>query len=138
MKARNPGTYSTCIKPARRCSHRKTSYTFFRRFNNNSSLRKVAEAVAGAAGVDFWRVEEPTLAYIVGLLALQVVAREVFKRFGPFKEDAAIFAHQARGRGRWWCDVLTRSLRNAWLFVSRYTMRKSTFFLAQFWLHVVL
>lgn len=59
--------------------------------------RKVAEAVVGAAGVDFWRLEEPTLWYIVGLLALQVLAREVFKRYGPFKVDAALFAHQVGG-----------------------------------------
>ncbi len=47
-------------------------------------------------GVDFWRLEEPTLSYIVGLLALQVVAREVFKRYGPFKDDAALFVHQVK------------------------------------------
>lgn len=52
--------------------------------------------MVGAAGVDFWRLEEPTLWYIVGLLAVQVVGREVFKRYGPFKDDAALFAHQAR------------------------------------------
>lgn len=63
---------------------------------NNPTSRKVAEAVVGAVGVDFWRLEEPTLWYIVGLLALQVVAREVFKRYGPFKDDAALFVHQVK------------------------------------------
>eukprot|EP00903_Cladosiphon_okamuranus_P006255 g6138.t1 len=56
--------------------------------------KKVAEAVVRAAGVDFWRLEEPTLWYIIGLLAIQVFGREVFKRYGPFKDDAALFAHQ--------------------------------------------
>ncbi|CAM9953233.1 unnamed protein product [Ectocarpus sp. 6 AP-2014] len=56
--------------------------------------KKAAEAVVAAAGVNFWTLEEPTLWYAVGLLALQVVGREVFKRYGPFKSDAALFAHQ--------------------------------------------
>ncbi|CAM9402608.1 unnamed protein product [Pylaiella littoralis] len=56
--------------------------------------KKVAEVVVGPSGVDLWRLEEPTLWYIVGLLALHVVTREVFKRYGPFKSDAALFAHQ--------------------------------------------
>lgn len=54
--------------------------------------------VTGPAGVDLWRLEEPTLWYIVGLFALQIVTREVCKRYGPFKADAALFAHQARNR----------------------------------------
>eukprot|EP00904_Undaria_pinnatifida_P005341 jgi/Undpi1/1937/HiC_scaffold_12.g05324.m1 len=57
--------------------------------------RKVLEEVVHAtAGVDFWRLEEETWWYLGGLLALQVVGREVFKRYGPFKEDAALFVHQ--------------------------------------------
>lgn len=57
--------------------------------------RKLAEDVAAASGgIDLWRLEEPTLHYILGLLVLQVVAREIFKRYGPFKKDAALFAHQ--------------------------------------------
>ena len=57
--------------------------------------RKLAVDVAAASGgIDFWRLEEPTLYYILGLVVLQVVAREIFKRYGPFKKDAALFAHQ--------------------------------------------
>ena len=52
------------------------------------------EVVHATAGVDFWRLEEETWWYLGGLLALQVVGREVFKRYGPFKEDAALFVHQ--------------------------------------------
>lgn len=64
---------------------------------DNVHNRKLAEVVVGPSGVDLWRLEEPTLWYIVGLLALHVVTREVFKRYGPFKSDAALFAHQVCG-----------------------------------------
>lgn len=64
--------------------------------SRQNSCRKAAEAVVAAAGVNFWTLEEPTLWYAVGLLALQVVGREFFKRYGPFKSDAALFAHQVR------------------------------------------
>lgn len=63
---------------------------------DDNPCRKAVEAVAAAAGVNFWTLEEPTLWYAVGLLALQVVGREFFKRYGPFKSDAALFAHQVR------------------------------------------
>ena len=59
---------------------------------SRKALEEVVHATAG--GVDFWRLDEPAWWYLVGLLALQVVGREVFKRYGPFKDDAALFVHQ--------------------------------------------
>lgn len=59
-----------------------------------------AAAAVGAGGVDLWTLEEPTWWYMIGLLALQVVSREVLKRWGPFKSDAALMAHQV-GTTKW-------------------------------------
>ena len=62
-------------------------------------MEEATAAAAGVAGVDFWRLEEPTLYLILGLVALQVAGRELFSRYGPFKSDGALFAHQASSRG---------------------------------------
>lgn len=54
----------------------------------------VAASPAVECSVSFWTTDEQTWAYLLGLLAVQLFGREVFKRWGPFKDDAALFVHQ--------------------------------------------
>lgn len=46
--------------------------------------------------MNFWVADEPTWVYLVGLTVLHLVAQEVFKRWGPFKADPGVMAHQVR------------------------------------------
>lgn len=57
-------------------------------------VEKAAAAVQDC-GINFWTLDEKTWWYLGGLLAVQVISREVLKRWGgAFKSDAALVAHQ--------------------------------------------
>lgn len=77
------------------------------------SRKVLEEVVHTTAGVDIWRLDEPTWWYLVGLFALQVVGREVFKRYGPFKDDAALFVHQVTWIHFFFCPFRTGSDRSS-------------------------
>lgn len=58
--------------------------------------KPVVASPSADCGVSFWTADEQTWVYLLGLLAVQVLGREIFKRWGPFKDDAALFAHQVQ------------------------------------------